>query len=102
MTTKEILVGARALITSPRKWSGPSNHSCDSACYCSATAIWQAAKLDEEAPTSSPESIPAGKALSEAAGIDWDKDWFGIYQWNDSATHEIVLAAFDKAIADAV
>ncbi len=101
MTEKEILVGARKLIANPRKWSGPSNHPSDGDCYCSATAIWQAAKSDENSPISSPESLPAGKALAEASGIEWSTDWFTIYRWNDSSDHETVLATFDKAIANA-
>jgi hypothetical protein len=61
--------------------------------------------------TSTPEAVPAGDALAKAAGLplpskEWKGQgensggWTAIYNWNDSTTHDVVLAAFDRAIEE--
>jgi hypothetical protein len=106
-STREILIEARELITPPAQWSGPADHEHSSHCYCAATAIWEAAADPENRgiATSSVASVPAGDALAKVAGITLPSSegeltgtWHFVYDWNDNATHDVVLATFDKAI----
>lgn len=86
-TTHEILIAARALIDTPKKWVKSAYHREKNGLhsYCAAGAL-----ISVEAP-----GRTAYDCLAEAIGYRCVSDW------NDAPerTHAEVLAAFDKAIA---
>ena len=88
-STRDVLIAARKLIEKPENWIGaePKDYGC--APYCSATAIWKIG-INRAAQN-------AYRLLCETMGVANAKDF------NDAPgrTHTEVLAAFDKAIAEA-
>ena len=95
MTTREILIAARALIDTPEKWTqfesarningvGCHPRSPDAVCFCTLGAIDRACQDDLN-------DYKALQTLQSIVGM--------VANFNDSHTHAEVLAAFDEAIA---
>jgi hypothetical protein len=102
MSAKQLLVAARAVIEKPENWTqaayaregkdgrAVSTNHPDATCFCSIGAVYRAAN---------DLGLPRSEALS-ALGEQADKyGYFTIHSFNDSHTHEEVLALFDDAIA---
>jgi hypothetical protein len=92
--TSEILRAAQARIDTPANWMHiHDGRICNPDGECALVALNEALEDD-------PGWLrdPAVVALIRAAGLscDWE-----IPPWNDSHTHAEVMAAFDRAIADA-
>lgn len=103
MTPKEILEKARALITDPKHWtrgkfardtcgSSVSVDSSTATCFCTVGAVYR---------VSASVTVGHHEALDLLAN---ELDQLGrpsrsIPTFNDSSTHEQVLALFDRAIA---
>jgi hypothetical protein len=91
----DILKNARAKIATPDKWGkGLRRQDRPMATCCAAEAI------EESVAAFGPEMRVAMRALHNAAGLDYDRD-YRITNWNDEPerTHAEVLAAYDLAIA---
>lgn len=109
MTTHEVLVEARELISDPERWTqgcgsrdvagreldATGDASLEGAihpsavCWCAGAAIQRVIHSDD------PDVIrPIFSFVLEAAG----EDGWAIGPWNDRVSHAEVLAAFDKAI----
>ena len=91
------LTVARALIDKPEKWCQGGFHKGDS--FCAAGALrepWMTKPVREEYYGES----RAAELLAKAVGI---YDFNLISRWNDAPerTHAEVLAAYDRAIAEA-
>ncbi len=104
MTTRDVLVKARALIATPDRWikGRYERKRRGRKCYCAAGTLAAAA------PTASDRAwITAWKCLHQAVGVVEGEEKrncstpTSIENWNDDPerTHAEVLAAFDKAIA---
>jgi len=91
-----VLIKARAKIADPAKWGkgirGNGRRSLDTCC---------AAEAIEDCEVPADIRSAAFQAVRRGAGLNLAMD---IVRWNDAHTtkHADVLAAFDKAIADAV
>lgn len=99
MTPKEVLIAARALISDPGKWTRGdyaidkdgktvSVLSQDATCWCALGAIRKAGHYycDRNEPALFLERAIFGEKI----------DFIDVF--NDSHTHEEVIAAFDRAI----
>lgn len=92
--TLQVLIKARARISSPKKWGkgirGVRENLRPLSTCCAAEAIEDTAMAADRGP--------AFRAIYKAAGIG--KRFFTLVEWNDapSRTHAQVLATFDKAI----
>lgn len=95
-TTKQILIEARERISKKENWTQRSmardadgnevnSGSLEATCWCSLGAIASCAKNCDDMED-------AYHKLIDATG-------FNVAEFNDTHTHEQVLAAFDKAIA---
>lgn len=100
MSILSILTQARARIANPAYWAqgGAASAYESNSQYCALTAIWRGRDiyLDDNI-------YPAMNLLAETNTIPPrfpnEPARYGIPAWNDSHTHEEVLAAFDRAIA---
>lgn len=94
-STREVLIAARKLIEQPQDWGTLNEVSSYGPRYCAAFAILRA--QGEYFTRSS-----AMNAFRSAVGLEKDVGYIG--EWNDDPvrTHAEVLAAFDKALAEAV
>lgn len=105
MTTFEILKAARELISDEKRWTQgfyavangwpvvqfASEHLPDSAdCFCAIGSLAKAGCMS----VYDAESSGAYKALEAVSEID-------VHEFNDTHTHEEVLALFDRAISRA-
>lgn len=99
MTPKQILIEARELISDPKRWAqgaparnarGISVSVVDEKAqsFCSFGAIYRSANMEDWTET-----------LYKAHGFLQDEMCGKILDYNDTHTHEEVLAAFDRAIA---
>ncbi len=90
MSTRDILIAARALIDTPEKWVKETMHQTRNGidCYCTMGALM---KADHKAPSEVFETFRVSNGLNS------------VFRWNDAPerTHAEVLAAFDKAIEGA-
>jgi hypothetical protein len=84
MTTKEILVKARALISDSEHWS--KEDAIQGPAYCALGALWMA--------------MEPGETLDPLLQV-FHMQPSDLIAFNDSRTHTEVLALFDKAIARA-
>jgi len=104
MTTKQVLIAARALIDAPEKWTKGESarranglpttvHSPDACQFCIEGAI----RTASGEPTRPLAYIGAIAAFSEAA----DRPCQPAFAYNDAeaTTHADILGALDKAIA---
>jgi hypothetical protein len=100
MKVSQQLKAAKAIIASPSKWLQGAyakdadgfymrGNNTNAVCFCSLGALQAVNQTDSDAP-----SQPAIAVLKQFMGGD-------VPEFNDSATHEQVLEAFDKAIAAA-
>jgi len=90
MTPQEVLEGARELIETPQQWMG-GGLTNGKGRYCAIGAISKFA-TGECGYYTAPE---AERILSSVMGFD-EEDM--IPSFNDSSSHDCVLAAFDAAI----
>lgn len=101
-STVDVLKNARALIDDPKKWGQGLGFSRPDT-FCAAEAIEKVTRVspltnDNEYGKMVDARKRAFTALEKATG------WRGqgldsVTRWNDTNTHETVLAGFDKAIA---
>lgn len=100
MKISDQLKAAKAIIASPSKWlqgayaKDANGFACrgdnpQATCFCSLGALQAVNNCYSDAP-----SQPAISVLKQFMGGD-------VPEFNDSATHEQVMEAFDKAIAAA-
>jgi len=105
MTTKEILIAARAKIERPECWTqkafaktAKKNKAAPSspraACWCILGAVSAVTHDNPNLPATSPITL----SLAAAVGVDAYAEC--VIMWNDerARTHAEVLAAFDRAI----
>jgi hypothetical protein len=97
MNTRDILIEARKLIEKPEDWNGGG--FCKGK-HCAQTAISSVASRSRSALELEKSAI---STFATAADIKFETSASPIWVWNDasSRTHADVLAAFDRAIADA-
>ena len=99
MTTKELLIAARALIAEPNNWCQgfTAVRNGEHVSYCMAGAVSRVCA--DESTSKATETLDA---LSEAVN-NTNGRFHSIVGFNDhkETTHEQILAIFDKAIAEA-
>lgn len=93
MKTSEQLKQAKLLIATPDKWT--QGKFVDQGKICASEAIARTTEGRANHHSGDYMSCEAYKILEEAMGI---KTSFAVSNFNDSHTHEEVLAAFDRAI----
>ena len=100
-TVVSVLRDARALVA--KGWTRGTMHRRPGGrdCYCAVAALRMATYGDLDEPLDfSDLGSAAGDAFAAAAGCG--SSLYGVLRWNDrQTTKKPVLAAFDKAIADA-
>lgn len=108
MKPTEILRDARKLIAEPQKWTTRSFARTASGeavswgdpnavCFCSLGAIYKAADGQRDNNEFDVSCSRAKEALCDAiTATGWVRD---VINFNDAKNHEIVLSAFDRAIA---
>jgi hypothetical protein len=96
-----VLTKARALIARPENWCVDFfiEHHGSTTAYCARGAIFTALNFNEyEYDKSSCEDKPYCEELIKALPAPWNKT-FMVADYNNTHTHEEVLAMFDKTIA---
>lgn len=96
LTTKEVLIKAKELISSPESWTqNVYKTATDSGkvCYCALGAISEVAKVEVFSSNLTPAANLLKSVVKDQLGSD---ESFAVY--NDSHTHEDVMAVFDRAI----
>lgn len=102
MTTREVLVAARALIATPERWTKETSSWVRNGieCFCAIGAIGRAVDHDHNAPATE-DVNDALRAAMPAWFLDRRTGRPSIVEFNDAptTTHADVLQLFDRAIA---
>lgn len=94
MTALETLTQARKLIDKPQKWMRQA-YTNDKGRYSASGAILKVLEGTGDFDKAFLKEHPAGNALRRVTPKEFER----LDDFNDQATHEEVLALFDKAIA---
>ena len=108
-SAREVLVGAREILSDPDRWVKGASRVGDRVKgasrvgdkYCAVGACWEAAGLyDRGALLATPGYNEATIALSAVVPVVSYPGYGAIESYNDASdtTHECILAAFDAAI----
>jgi hypothetical protein len=110
MTTKQILIAARALLVARGRHAKRTYFDHKTGCFCSTGAIGRAAGLDfselfsdmilgrgADALTALWSALPDEYKRKNDTPSDWFR-WEDIIYFNDHNDFDVVIAAFDRAI----
>jgi len=121
---KTVLIGAKALISTPEAWIQKTSAldakgkktpctSNNAVCWCALGAIWRA--VEDAFPEKGEHAVAAGqwalkfleKVITGNITMDGKKFWVSesadvLLKYNDSHSHDDVMGTFDKAIAKLV
>jgi hypothetical protein len=104
MTTQDVLREAKAILSDPARWNnkgGFARNACGEEVYCTGDPAerWCAVGAISVARGNGYGWALGGPAVEALAAAIGAEDWSDVIFWNDAqATHEEVIAAFDRAL----